>query len=72
MALGKSVEPVGVLVANVVVTFVETLLGTLAASVISGNQLDKLSVGAAVGIAASVVWNTVLKPFAKSNGWMKS
>lgn len=65
------VEPLGTLVLNIVVTFVETALGVLAASFTSGQPINKLAVGVACGVAASTVWNTVIKPFAKKNGYIK-
>lgn len=55
------------IVTNVVVTFVE---GFLAAWVTTGNSLTKHALVGAAASGASIVWNTVLKPFAKSRGWL--
>lgn len=53
------------IVVNVVVTAVQ---GFLAAWAVTGNKTDKASLGAAVAAAASVVWNTAIKPALKSKG----
>lgn len=51
-----------------VVTFVQA---GLAAWAVYGFQANKLAIGAFVGAGLSAVWNVILKPFAKSQGWMK-
>lgn len=55
------------IVTNVLVTAIQ---GFLAAWAVTGNKTDKASLGAAVAASASVVWNTVLKPFLKEQGWL--
>ena len=53
-----------VIVINVVVTAVQ---GFLAAWAVTGNKTDKASLGAAVAAGASLVWNSVLKPYLRGN-----
>lgn len=53
---------------NATVTFVQAFLATWAAT---GFNLDKVVLAGAVGGALSLVWNTILKPFAISQGWLK-
>jgi GH25 family lysozyme M1 (1,4-beta-N-acetylmuramidase) len=54
---------------NATVTFVQAFLATWAAT---GFQLDKVVLAGAVGGALSLVWNTILKPFAIAQGWLKA
>lgn len=54
---------------NATVTFVQAFLATWAAT---GFQLDKVVLAGAIGGALSLVWNTILKPFAISQGWLKA
>lgn len=53
---------------NAVVTFFQAFLATWAAT---GFNLDKVVIAGGVGAAASLVWNTILKPFAIKKGWLK-
>lgn len=53
---------------NAAVTFVQTFIATWAAT---GFAADKVVLAGAVGAAGSLVWNTILKPFAISKGWLK-
>lgn len=54
---------------NATVTFVQAFLATWAAT---GFNLDKVVLAGAIGGALSLVWNTILKPFAISQGWLKA
>lgn len=51
-----------VVVINVVVTFLEVLVATLA---LTDGPFSKAALVSAGGAAASVVWNTIIKPAAK-------
>lgn len=54
-----------VILTNVIVTFIETFVATLALSDAPINQASMIGAG---GAAASVVWNTIIKPALKSRG----
>lgn len=62
------VTQIKTVVINAIVTFVQAFFGTWAAT---GFQLDKVVLSGAVGAAISLAWNTILKPFAISKGWLK-
>lgn len=53
---------------NAAVTFVQAFV---AAWALTGYQLDKAAVGGAIGAGLSLVWNTIIKPFAIKKGWLK-
>lgn len=55
-------------VVNAVVTFVQAFV---AAWTLTGFQINKGAIGGAIGAALSLVWNTILKPFAIKQGWLK-
>lgn len=59
----KNLQSTKIIVINVVVTFFQ---GALAAWAVTGNKLDKTALTGAAAAGASVVWNTVIKPFLKS------
>ena len=54
-----------VIVINVLVTFVE---GFAPAWALTGNQLTKSALIGAGAAGASLVWNTLIKPWLKANG----
>jgi GH25 family lysozyme M1 (1,4-beta-N-acetylmuramidase) len=56
-------------ITNVLITFVEAFIATWT---LTGYQLSRGAVGGAIGAAASVVWNTLLKPYLVNNGYIKS
>lgn len=56
------VQNLKIVAINVIVTFLEVLVATLA---VSDQPLSKAAVIGAAGAAASVVWNVVIKPAAK-------
>lgn len=64
----KNLQKVSVIVTNMAVTFVQA---ALAVWVTSGFSTDKLAVSGAVGAGASAVWNVIIKPFLKNQGWLK-
>lgn len=55
-------------IVNAAVTFVQAFLATWAAT---GFNLDKVVIAGGVGAAASLVWNTILKPFLITKGALK-
>lgn len=59
---------ISTVIVNMLVTFVQSFLGAWAAT---GFNLDKVVIAGAVGAAASLVWNTILKPFMIKKGWLK-
>lgn len=67
MEFTKNIQDIKWVAVNVIVTAIE---GFLAAWAATGNKTDKASLGAAIGAAASTVWNLVIKPFAKQKGWL--
>lgn len=50
------------------VTFMEA---AGAVFVLQGYKLDKLAIGGCVGAGLSAVWNVILKPYFKKQGWLK-
>ena len=55
-------------VVNIVVTFFQAALAVWASS---GFKTDKVVIGAVIGAGASAVWNLIVKPFLKKQGWLK-
>ncbi len=53
---------------NAIVTFVQAFVAYLAVS--NWDYTNKTVIAGAIGAGLSVVWNTVLKPFAKDKGWL--
>lgn len=62
----STVQSPKVVIINVVVTFVQAAV----ASLLVADGLDKVALAGAAGAAASVVWNTVVKPWLKSQGYL--
>lgn len=60
--------PFATVILNMVVTFVQA---ATAAWYITGFKTDKLAVAGAVGAGLSVVWNTIVKPWAVKIGLLK-
>lgn len=56
------------IVVNVIVTFVQAAVAFVAVN--NWNFTDKAVIAGAVGAGASVVWNTVIKPWLKEKGWL--
>lgn len=63
MDFTKYLQSAKVIAINVVVTFVETFIATL---VLTDHPTSQAAILGAGGAAASVVWNTVIKPALKS------
>ena len=61
-------ETTAKIITNIIVTFVQA---GVAVWVASGMGTDKIALGAFVGAGLSAVWNLIIKPFLKSQGWMK-
>lgn len=55
-------------VVNAVVTFFQAALAFLAVN--SWDFGNKTVLAGAAGAGLSVVWNTILKPYAKEQGWL--
>ena len=62
------VTEIKTVIINALVTFVQAFG---ASWVITGYALDRLTLIGLVGSAASVVWNTILKPYLIKAGWLK-
>lgn len=55
-------------ITNATVTFVQAFVAFLAST--SWDYTNKTVLAGAVGAGLSVVWNTILKPYAKEKGWL--
>ncbi len=60
--------PTKTVITNAVVTFVQAAVAFLAVN--SWDYTNKTVIAGAVGSALSVVWNTIIKPWAKEKGWL--
>lgn len=71
MSLRTFIEPKEKVIVNIVITFIQSAFGVILASVVAGNQLNKLTIGAAGAAGLSAVWNLILKPYLIQQGWLK-
>lgn len=62
MEFKEHIQSAKVIAINAAITFVEAAVAALLVS----DGLDKAALAGAAGTAASVVWNTVIKPWLKS------
>lgn len=60
--------PTKTVVVNAVVTFVQAAAAFLAVN--NWDVSNKTVLAGAVGAGLSVVWNMVIKPYAKEKGWL--
>lgn len=71
MSFKVFIEPKEKVIVNIVITFIQSAFGVILASVVAGNQLNKLTIGAAGAAGLSAVWNLILKPYLIQQGWLK-
>lgn len=60
------IQSTKVVIINAVVTFVQAAV----ASLLVADGINRASLAGAAGAALSVVWNTILKPYMKSQGFI--